>query len=339
MLTTIFLVSIFLLASCANSPSPAVSRLSGAGSYQPPTNTLPINSPVVTTGCGHASPVQAGVSVNITIAVNPAESEGKSTRTFLLHLPKQYDDTKPLAVILAFHGHGGSAAGMEAGSGFSPLADQQHFIAVYPQGLNEQFTNISFWADIGQIDYGINDVEYVSDLLNYLQRTFCVDAQRIYATGFSNGGGMTTLLACRLAGRIAAFAPMSGDHFAIPGGCHPGRPVPILYTHGSADPIVPYNGSPPAKNPDWPVPPVLQYLQTWATRDGCSSGPTIFLRQAGKAGQPGVTGMQWTGCQGNVRIVHYRIDGGGHSWPPKIEGHTMAQVMWQFFSQYSLPGA
>jgi len=337
MLTIIFFVSFFLLASCTNSPSPPDARLSDEGSYQPPVNTLPINSPVITTGCGHASPVQAGVSANITIAVNPAESEGKSTRTFLLHLPKQYDDTKPLAVILAFHGHGGSAVGMEAGAGFSALADQQHFLAVYPQGLNEQFTNISFWADIGQIDYGINDVEYVSDLLNYLQRTFCVDAQRIYATGFSNGGGMTTLLACRLAGRIAAFAPMSGDHFAIPGGCHPGRPVPILYTHGTADPIVPYNGSPPGKNPDWPVPPVLQYLQTWAARDGCSSGPTIFLRQAGKSGQPGVTGIRWTGCQGNVRIVHYRIDGGGHSWPPKIEEHTMAQVMWQFFSEYKLP--
>jgi polyhydroxybutyrate depolymerase len=226
---------------------------------------------------------------------------------------------------------------MEASSGLSALADQQHFIAVYPQGLNERFTNIPFWADIGQIDYGINDVLFVSDLLDYLQRTFCVDAHRIYATGFSNGGGMTTLLACRLAGRIAAFAPMSGDHFAMPGGCHPGRPVPILYTHGSADPLVPYNGIPPDKRPDWPVPPVLEYLQTWAARDGCSSGPTIFLRQQGKAGQPGVTGMQWTGCQGNVRVVHYRIDGGGHRWPPLIGGHTPAQVMWQFFAQFTLP--
>ena len=333
----IFLVSIFLLASCSNSPSAAKSSMAGGSEYQSPADSLPVNSAVVTTGCGHTSPVSAGISVKMTVAVDPAESEGNSTRTFLLHLPKQYDDTRPMAVILVFHGHGGNASGMEQGSGISTLADQQHFIAVYPQGLTERFTNISFWADIGQIDYGINDVLFVSDLLNYLQRTFCVDAHRIYATGFSNGGGMTTLLACRLAGRIAAFAPMSGDHFAIPGGCHPGRPVPILYTHGTADPLVPYNGSPPSKTPDWPVPPVLQYLQTWAARDGCSSGPTIFLQQAGKSGQPGVTGMQWTRCQGNVRVVHYRIDGGGHRWPPVIEGQPAALVMWQFFSQFTLP--
>jgi len=177
----------------------------------------------------------------------------------------------------------------------------------------------------------------VSNILTDLQKTFCVDAHRIFATGFSNGGGMTILLACRLAGRIAAFAPISGDDYSIPGGCHPGRPVPLLDMHGTADPLLLYNGIPPSQNPDWPFPPVQQFLRTWATRDGCSGGPTIFLQQQRLAGQPGVTGMQWTGCQGNVLVVHYRIDGGGHQWPPAIAGRPPAETIWQFFQAYALP--
>jgi polyhydroxybutyrate depolymerase len=77
----------------------------------------------------------------------------------------------------------------------STLADAQNFIAVYPQGLIEPGTDKPFWAEIGPIDFGDDDVLFVSNILDDLQKNYCVDAHRIYATGFSNGGGMTTLLA------------------------------------------------------------------------------------------------------------------------------------------------
>jgi poly(3-hydroxybutyrate) depolymerase len=91
------------------------------------------------------------------------------------------------------------------------------------------------------IDYGIDDVQFTSNFLDSLQRTFCVDPERIYATGFSNGGGMTGFLACRLFGRITAFAPISGNFYNPPGGCNPERPVAILSFHGTAGPITFYN--------------------------------------------------------------------------------------------------
>lgn len=323
-----------LLAGCASSnqpAAPAVVNASSANRYSAPADTLPIDHPVTTTGCGSVSPVAPGSSANVTIAAHPAESLGSHSRTFRLHVPKNYSDTQAVAVVLVFHGYGGNAAGMESGSGFSTLADQQGFLAVYPQGLPDKQTNKPFWAEIGPIDYGVDDVLFVSDILNNLQQTYCVDAHRIYATGFSNGGGVTNLLACRMAGRIAAFAPLSANAYAIPGGCHPGRPVPLLNMHGTADPLLPYNGIPLSKNPDWPLPSLPTYMQTWAVRDGCTRGPDIFLRE------PKATGMQWTGCQGNVGVVHYRIEGGGHAWPPLINGKTPAQVMWQFFSTYPLP--
>ena len=323
-----------LLISCASSNQPAapgVINASNANRYSPPTDTLPINHLVATTGCGKVSPVAPGTSVNVTIVAHPAEALGNASRTYRIHVPKEYNATHAVSVVLVFHGYGGNAAGMERGSGFSTLADEQGFLAVYPQGLPDKQTNKPFWAEIGPIDYGVDDTLFVSDILNDVQQTYCVNAHRIYATGFSNGGGVTNLLACRLAGRIAAFAPLSANAYAIPGGCHPGRPVPLLDMHGTADPLLPYNGIPLSKNPDWPLPSLPAYMQSWATRDGCTQGPDIFLREAK------VTGMQWTGCQGNVGVVHYRIEGGGHAWPPLINGKTPAEVMWQFFSQYPLP--
>jgi polyhydroxybutyrate depolymerase len=235
--------------------------------------------------------------------------------------------------MLIFHGFGGNDVGMERSTGFSQLADQEDFIAVYPQGLPHGDGGKPFWADVGPIDYGIDDALFVSDVLNDLQAKFCVDSRRIYATGFSNGGGMTNLLACRLAGRIAAFAPVSGDFYAIPAGCHPGRPVPILDFHGTADPVLPYNGISINMNPAWPLPAIPRWLQDWAARDSCAHAPATFLRESR------ITGEQWTGCQGNAIVVHYRIEGGGHAWPPPIGGRSGAAVIWSFFQSHPLPGS
>ncbi len=322
-----------LLVGCASSNRPISSLTTSSSTtrYSFPVDTLPINHLVATTGCGSVSPVAPGSSVNVTIAAHPAESLGNHTRSYRIYVPKGYSNSRPVTVVLVFHGYGGDAAGMENGSGFSTLADQKDFLAVYPQGLPDKETNRPFWAEIGPIDYGVDDALFVSDILNDLQQKYCVDAHHIYATGFSNGGGITNLLACRLAGRIAAFAPLSANAYAIPGGCHPGRPVAILDMHGTADPLLPYNGIPASANPNWPLPAVPAYLRSWATRDGCTRGPDIFLRE------PKATGMQWTNCQGNVSVVHYRIEGGGHSWPPTINSNTPAGVIWQFFSKYPLP--
>ncbi|MEO8971867.1 MAG: PHB depolymerase family esterase [Ktedonobacteraceae bacterium] len=327
----LFLLGTLLITSCSTPNQPASTQTTVGGSALSQSYTGPINKPVTTTGCGRVSPVAAGSSANETIAVNPAVSEGFHSRMYRVHVPVSYALNHPQAVVLAFHGFGGDASGMDLGSGFSPLADQQDFIAVYPQGLPQGVGGRPFWASVGPIDFGVDDVLFVSDVLNDLQSKFCVDTHRIYVTGFSNGGGMSGFLACRLAGRIAAFAPLSGNFYDPPGGCHPGRPVPMLDFHGSADPLLPYNGIPTSQNAAWPLPSIPQWLQTWATRNGCTTGPTIFLRQ------PNATGEQWTGCADNATIVHYRIEHGGHAWPPAIAGQSADAIIWHFFQAHPLP--
>ena len=208
-------------------------------------------------------------------------------------------------------------------SGLSLLADHNNVIAVYPEGTLSPFQRMR-WGTGSSEDPSTDDVLFVSDLLNHLQATLCIDEHRIYATGFSNGGGMAGVLACTLSGRIAAFAPVSGSFFVSqPGGCHPTRPVPILDVHGTDDEKVPYTG-----DPRQGLPPIQQWLQDWATRDGCHQGPTTFISQAT------VVREQWSDCRENVAVIHYRIIGGRHAWPSST--FQTATVIWQFFQRNPL---
>jgi polyhydroxybutyrate depolymerase len=286
-----------------------------------------VNAPVSTSGCGKVAPAAPGTSVDQTI------SSGNIQRQYRLHVPVGYDPQHPTPLVLNIHGHGGTASWQERNTNYSALADQQHFLVVYPQGTLGSDSKTG-WATGGKVTPRVNDVLFFSDLLTALQQQLCVDAHRIYATGMSNGGGMTNLLACQMAGRIAAVAPVAAAIYRIVGGCHPTRPIPYLEFHGTSDPLVYYNGG--------PAPgflPVMQTMQEWAERDGCTSGPATFFQKAD------VTGFQWTGCRGGAIVEHYRIQGGGHAWPdatmPSPNGvvtHTISATTagWQFFQQYRL---
>ncbi len=320
-----------LTASCSSSASS-----SARPSRAPSPETTIITTPITSTGCGKPAPTPPGSSVNETIL------SGGLTRTYLLHVPSGYQAHSSEAVVLNFHGHGSNAMQQERRSGMSLLADQQGFLVIYPQGVVGPDGRTG-WATGARGRLQVNDVLFVSDLLNHLQSVLCIDPLRIYATGFSNGGGMTNVLACTLAGRLAAFAPVSGSYPPYPGGCHPVRPVPLLEFHGTADRVVPYNGSERHQ-----FPPILAWLEGWATRDGCTMGSTVFYTQEN------VTGLEWTHCRGNATVVDFRIQGEGHRWPSvrfnisfNVSGGTTgttvkalsaSALIWSFFQQHPLPG-
>jgi len=312
-----------LAASCGSPPSspalPSGTPLPGA--------TI-ITTPISSAGCGKPAQAPPGKSVYQTVF------SGGLTRTYLLHIPLGYQASSSAALVLGFHGHGSQALQQEHRSGLSLLADQQGFIAVYPQGVVGP-DGLTGWDTGAYNSPRVNDVLFISDLLNHLQDILCIDPLRIYATGFSNGGGMTNVLACTLAGRLAAFAPVSGSYPPYPGGCHPVRPVPLLEFHGTADRTVPYNGSASRR-----YPPILTWLQGWATRDGCTRGPTVFYKQAD------VTGLEWTNCRGNATVIQYRISGEGHLWPQVTfnkpggtagSSLSASALIWTFFQQHPLP--
>ncbi|GAB3582708.1 PHB depolymerase family esterase [Amycolatopsis endophytica] len=249
-----------------------------------------VDFPVPSTGCGRAAPVPVGESVTRTV------TSGGLTRSYLLHVPADYRPARPLPLVLSFHGHKRTSEYQEELSGFSATGA----IAVYPQGLvgtdgETAWTGAPYSA-------AADDVLFTSDLLNQLQRQLCVDSRRIYAAGKSNGGGFTGVLACRLSGRIAAFAPVSGAFYPQGGACEPSRPVPVLDFHGTADTTIPYAG-----DPERGLPPIPDWLADWAARDGCAATPKVSGDE--------VRVYRWRGCDRGTDLVHYRVEGLGHDWP------------------------
>jgi polyhydroxybutyrate depolymerase len=282
--------------------------------------------PAPSAGCDQPPPGAAGTSIRQEIVARP------TNRTYLLHLPRRYDGAAGLPLVLAFHGATSQPAptimeDMERETGFSQLADDENFIVVYPHATTTAAGRTS-WNTGSKDDPTVDDTAHVDDLLDHLLATLCVDPHRVYATGFSSGGGLTAILACR-SDRIAAFAAVSGAFFVTPAGCTPASPVPLIEFHGTND-KVPYRGGPFGPDTLMPVP---QWLQDWADRNRCSRGPTTFYTMLD------VVAEHWTRCGGRSTVIHYRILNGQHAWPG-ADGATQTinatSLVWRFFRSQRL---
>lgn len=292
---------------------------------QASTTDKPKDHLVPATGCLRPVDVPTGQTVA------QGMTSGGDQRGYLLHLPADYSPVRPLPVVLAFHGRKGNGYDIEAFSGLDTL----EAIVVYPLGLPGEGGEPAWQGAPYQPPS--NDVLFVSDLLDKLQRTLCVDPFRIYATGKSNGAGFTALLACRLPHRIAAFATIAGAFYPeTTQGCGPGRPVSIVDFHGTADPIVNYNGE--ASSHGEPLPPLPAWVQNWADHDHCAPATTTQIG-------PDVTEIAYQHCAHDTAVTHYKIAGAGHTWPgelvdsgPGSATHTISatDILWTFFHTHPL---
>jgi polyhydroxybutyrate depolymerase len=221
---------------------------------------------------------------------------------------------------MVLHGAGGNAPRMEKYTGFSKLADQRGFAVVYPQA------SAPVW-NITESRKATDDVGFIGTMLSDIEQTICVDSDRVYAAGVSNGGGMAALLGCALGDRIAAIAPVEGDYDDLPA-CRPAAPLSVLEIHGTADPIAPYFGHRGAASAQG-VPP---FVKSWIHREGCAVSAST------RAIASRTLLYQWRGCAG-VSVEHIRIRGGRHQWPgatPPDPGPPSticgACTIWDFFS-------
>jgi polyhydroxybutyrate depolymerase len=255
------------------------------------------------------------------------------TRRYLLYVPKSYDPSVPTPLVVTLHGFMQWPANQAGISRWNKLADQFGFIVVYPSGTGFPKRWLS-WNATGYKP----DLTFISDLIDKLSAEYNIDPARIYANGLSNGGGMSFLLSCKLSERIAAIGLVSGAYGFPWEACDPSRPVPAIIFHGTADPIVPYLGSPPRAS-GFVFPSIPDWVATYAERNGCDPAPQSLPANGD------VSGIRYTNCAGDV--VFYTIDGGGHSWPgggylPKfIVGKTSHDIdatrtMWDFFQQHPL---
>jgi polyhydroxybutyrate depolymerase len=289
-----------------------------------------------------SSAASSAAVTSTTIACSTPHAAGQSTetfdfegqaRTYQLYVPAAYDGTRPVPVVFNFHGYGSNAVQEMIYGNFKPLADRDDFliVALDGQGASRHFNLVG--------ERGLqNDIAATEALLDHIVATFCVDPKRVYSTGMSDGGAMTSFVACNTHNRFAAFGAVTVALF-LPN-CGAPASTAFLAFKGTDDPVVPFEGGPIHCCGGISLPAASDSMAQWAAHDGCA---VAFKDE--RLGTE-VRQRTWTGCQPGGEIVFYIIDGGGHTWPGSIPiaqyGMTTNQIdasatIWDFFKAHPLP--
>jgi polyhydroxybutyrate depolymerase len=282
---------------------------------------------------------------------SPTPSKGTSSVTSVTAIPR------PL--VVDFHGLAEGATLHAQTSQFGALGQKDGFVAVFPNGTGSPVQ----WKTTDQTPTN-PDLEFVTALLKQVESSECIDTSRVYASGFSDGSFMVSLLACTMSNTFAAIGAVSG--LQLPKPCHTTRRVPIVTFHGTADPILYFNGgigtgllnslfgqggstsstsstttttTRPARLHGLGVPATVQ---GWAVKDGCSPRSTDTRLSSQVI-------LRTYACPPKTSVTFYIIVGGGHAWPgstfsqsiSKITGFTTFQInatttMWSFFQRFRL---
>lgn len=278
-------------------------RLAQVASDQGRITTLP--------GIGCAGRAITGVD-----AVRSIPSGGH-TRTYRVYLPTTAKPGVRLPVVIDFHALASNGELQESLTGFGALAESEGFVLVHPDGLGKP----TGWNALLNANSGIDDVQFTNDLLDDLLRDYCIDARRIYATGFSNGGMLASRIGCTLGSRVAAVAPVAG-FYAPDDNCV--GVAPILAIHGTNDTVVPFAGG---LTVGVPYPGVQESLKEWAGKVAHCSGAASSYYIG-----PGLRLESFEGCGRELSSLLV-VEGLGHAPPTG----AVAEYIWSFFKQQQLP--
>jgi polyhydroxybutyrate depolymerase len=271
---------------------------------------------------------------------------GGRTRTYEVHLPPQYDLKTPLPIVINMHGGGGNAAAHRKQTKMDAAADRYGFIVIYPEGtagLGHFYTWNAGLCCGYSVKWKIDDVGFISKVLDEVEKNYTVDNRRVYATGMSNGAMMAYRLACELPNRITAVCGIATT-LGVDGPA-PTRPIPLLQIHGLKDQNAPFNGG-VGSNAISKVThkSVRDVIALWCDVNHCEKKPVetketddyIFERYAPA---PSVEGAP---------IELYMLREGGHTWPGGVDvtpllgtGKLVStfdadSVMWNFFKRFQL---
>jgi polyhydroxybutyrate depolymerase len=260
---------------------------------------------------------------------------GGMYRSYRLYVPAAYTGTTARPLILNLHGYSSNASEQQLYSNFSPIADTANFLMVYPQGT--MYMGQPYW-NAGLVSGGVNDIEFLSQLIDTISASYNVDANSVFSCGMSNGGYMSQTLACELSNKVAAIASVTGSMFSSQHAvCAPPRPVPMMQIHGTSDGTVNYYGSAGSLSID-------QLVSFWVDHNDCN--PTAVMTPVPNTStSDGCTAERYvySGGASGSSVELFKVNGGGHTWPgaPFIIGVTnqdfsASKEIWRFFRKYKL---
>lgn len=246
-------------------------------------------------------------------------------RSFIIHLPKNYQPNVKYPLVMQFHGLQSNAIQQENYSGFDLVADSFQFVVVYPNAVDGQWNNA-----------GEEDVYFIETLIGVLKQRYAIN-NCLFFSGISDGGFFVYKLACAYPGHIDGIAVVAGNMTKfLQSSCGGASGIPLLHFHGTADAIVNYNGVPPL------IPSVDSTISWWRIHNGCNEASVATMIGDIDATDHCTALQIRFSCTGNASgVIFYRIDNGGHTWPGSIPvpplGNTCqdinaSSIMARFFS-------
>ena len=262
-------------------------------------------------------------------------------RKYRIHLPKTDDVNQILPLVIVLHGYGDFPWLIEYYSGFSKLSDKHQFIAVYPQGTREN-QNGKFSWNAGSccnpaLENQVDDVKFIEDLIDSLLKTYPIDQNRIYLTGFSNGGMLTHRIASVIPQKITAAAVVAGSvggtidgnkYYTI---AKPKKALPIMMIHGENDTTVPFLGG-TNENNNATFTSFAESINFWVQNNMCNEEPDQTITSI----------YRHVIFDCNERVEAYTIYQREHNWfgslPDKMlhpfrPSFPASETIWEFFDQ------
>ena len=261
-------------------------------------------------------------------------------RDYLLFVPARRNPGQTMPLVIVLHGGGARAERMLA-VGMNDIAQANGFMVAYPDGIGRG--NKHSWNAGSPVPQGyaeevrVDDVGFVSRMIDDIASKQRLDTRRVYVTGASKGGMLAYRLACELSERIKAIAPVAAS-MVVPE-CRPSRPVAVFHVHGSADQNVPLRGGRgDYTGPTANYPAVSEVIEKWRQINQCQPQPKQEKISSASC-------SRYERCRADVALCV--IEGSGHGWPgvqterQKRRGgidlnfQTSAEV-WRFFSNQSV---
>ena len=269
------------------------------------------------------------------------EHEGLE-RSLLIYVPKNIKENAPL--VVAIHGYTSSAKTLMGYYGINQIADKEGFLVAYPQGTKDSRDNYFF--NVGyefHSDSKVNDVNFIREIVLNLTKDYKLNSKRVFATGMSNGGDMSYLLACTSSDLFTAVAPVAGVMMKDTlENCNPERKIPIFEIHGTKDSISKFEGD--MNNEDkwgayYDLPSTIEF---WVNKHALNEKETIQLKNKNTEDGTTITFERYWSDESQREVWFYIVNDGNHTWPGMTglfsrtanQDINSAEEIWKFFSKF-----
>lgn len=251
----------------------------------------------------------------------PADLVVGGARPVTVHIPASYDAHRPAPLLILLHGFTSSGEELETYFNLGPAAEARGFVYAFPDGTLDKDGN-RFWnatdACCNFSGADVDDVAYLTDVIDETQAELAIDPKRIAVVGHSNGAFMSYRMACERADRVAAIVSLAGATYADPSDCAPSEPVSVVQIHGRSDDTIFYEGG--TTNVTYPGAETT--AETWATYDGCDGTSSTLTEKVdvdadqADGDDPAESSVrEWSGCESRAAVQLWTIPHGSHVPP------------------------